>query len=546
MQFFVKPSVEIPAFISEKTNIRQEHVENAKSIKELMPLILNFFEDNVLVAHNAGFDVRFINENLKRLNKEPLTNTVIDTLDCARALIKDRKAFKLGKVARYYAIPYDEEVAHRADYDAEIAGMVVVNLLKDARDRNCRTVEDLQNVQDSDVFKSVMKNHVNVIAKNQIGLKKLFELVTLSHTDYLAFFGKANSKKDEDEFMAEPRIIRDEIIRRRDDLLIGSSCYNGEIFEIAANQSHEELIRALKFYDYIEIQPPGNYQPLIDQHSISSKARLIQILKDIIETAMKLHIPVLATGDVHYARVDQKQFREIYIQAQGIGGVRHPLYIYNAQRRSVSTSPDQHLRTTDEMMDAFDFLDYELAHQIVIDNSQGMLATVEEVFPIQKGLYTPSIEGADAKLSEVCYKNAYKLYGENLPKPVESRLAKELTAIISNGFGVIYYIAHLLVKKSLEDGYLVGSRGSVGSSLVATMAQITEVNPLPPHYSCPQCSYSEFFFDGKVSSGYDLPDKFCPHCSTLMQGDGQDIPFETFLGFEGDKVPDIDLNFSGD
>lgn len=546
LQFFVKPSVEIPAFISEKTNIRQEHVENAKSIKELMPLILNFFEDSVLVAHNAGFDVRFINENLKRLNREPLTNTVIDTLDCARALIKDRKAFKLGKVARYYAIPYDEEVAHRADYDAEIAGMVVVNLLKDARDRNCRTVEDLQNVQDSDVFKSVMKNHVNVIAKNQIGLKKLFELVTLSHTDYLAFFGKANSKKDEDEFMAEPRIIRDEIVRRRDDLLIGSSCYNGEIFEIAANQSHEELIKALKFYDYIEIQPPGNYQPLIDQHSVSSKARLIQILKDIIDTAMKLNIPVLATGDVHYARVDQKQFREIYIQAQGIGGVRHPLYIYNAHRRSVSASPDQHLRTTDEMMDAFDFLDYELAHQIVIDNTQKMLAKVEEVFPIQKGLYTPTIEGADAKLSEVCYKNAYKLYGENLPKPVESRLAKELTAIISNGFGVIYYIAHLLVKKSLEDGYLVGSRGSVGSSLVATMAQITEVNPLPPHYSCPQCSYSEFFFDGKVSSGYDLPDKFCPHCSTLMQGDGQDIPFETFLGFEGDKVPDIDLNFSGD
>ena len=182
-----------------------------------------------------------------------MSNTIIDTLDCARALIKDRKAFKLGKVARYYAIPYDEEVAHRADYDAEIAGMVVVNLLKEARDKNCQTVEDLQNAQDSDSFKSVMKNHVNVIAKNQLGLKSLFELVTLSHTDYLAFFGKANSKKDEDEFMAEPRIIRDEIIRRRSNLLIGSSCYNGEIFEIAANQSHDDLVRAMKFYDYIEI-----------------------------------------------------------------------------------------------------------------------------------------------------------------------------------------------------------------------------------------------------------------------------------------------------
>ena len=546
LQFFVKPIGEISQFISEKTNIRQEHVENAQSIQVLMPKILEFFSDHVLVAHNAGFDVRFINENLKRLNKQPLSNTVIDTLDCARALIKDRKAFKLGKVARYYAIPYDEEVAHRADYDAEIAGMVVVNLLKDARDKNCQTVEDLQNVQDSDSFKSVMKNHVNVIAKNQLGLKSLFELVTLSHTDYLAFFGKANSKKEEDEFMAEPRIIRDEIIRRRSNLLIGSSCYNGEIFEIAANQSHDDLVLAMKFYDYIEVQPPRNYQPLIDQHSIASPKRLTAIICDIIETARSLNIPVLATGDVHYANPIQKQFREIYIQAQGIGGVRHPLYIYNTQRRMNSTSPDQHLRTTEEMLEAFSFLDEKTAYRIVVENTRSMLSKVDEIFPIQKGLYTPTIDGADAKLSEVCYKNAYKQYGKVLPKPVEDRLAKELTAIISNGFGVIYYIAHLLVKKSLEDGYLVGSRGSVGSSLVATMAQITEVNPLPPHYSCPNCSYSEFFSDGKVSSGYDLPDKFCPNCSTLMQGDGQDIPFETFLGFEGDKVPDIDLNFSGD
>ncbi len=546
LQFFVKPSVDIPLFISEKTNIRQEHVEQAQTIDVLMPEILRFFSDHVLVAHNAAFDVRFINENLKRLNRNPLQNTVIDTLDCARALIKDRKAFKLGKVARYYAIPYDEEVAHRADYDAEIVGMVAVNLLKDARDKNCKTIEDLQSVQDADAFKSVMRNHVNVIAKNQAGLKSLFELVTLSHTQYLAFFGKANSKKDEDEFMAEPRIIRDEIISRRQNLLIGSSCYNGEIFEIAANQSRQNLMDAMKFYDFIEVQPPANYQPLIDQHSIASRKRLIMILKDIIDTAMELNIPVLATGDVHYATKEQKQFREIYIQAQGIGGIRHPLYIYNAQRRMNSVSPDQHLRTTQEMLDAFDFLDDTTASQIVIDNTRQMLNQVDEVFPIQKGLFTPSIEGADAKLSEVCYKNAYRQYGSQLPVPVQQRLAKELTSIISNGFGVIYYIAHLLVKKSLEDGYLVGSRGSVGSSFVATMAEITEVNPLPPHYSCPQCSYSEFFFDGRVSSGYDLPDKFCPHCSSLMHGDGQDIPFETFLGFEGDKVPDIDLNFSGD
>ena len=546
VQFFIKPPVEIPPFITEKTNIRNEDVMNALTIDQLMPKILSFMGDHVLVAHNASFDIRFMNENLRRMQLAPLKNTVIDTLDTARALIKDRKAFKLGKVARYYQIPYDEDVAHRADYDAEIAGSVVISLLKDAVNRGCVTVDDLQNVQDQDAFKSVMRKHVNVIAKNQEGLKSLFELVTLSHTDYLAFFGKANSKKEEEEFMAEPRIIREEIVKRRKHLLIGSSCYNGEIFEIAANQSQENLESAMKFYDYIEVQPPSNYVPLLMSHSISSEQRLLEILKNIISTARKLNIPVLATGDVHYVYPKQKQFRDIYIQAQGIGGVRHPLYYYNPSIRAKAVAPDQHFRSTEDMLTQFQFLDRQLAYEIVVENTRKLLEQLDEIFPIKSDLYTPSIEGADDKLTQICYQTAKEIYGHPLPEVVSSRLAKELTSIISNGFGVIYYISHLLVKKSLDDGYLVGSRGSVGSSLVATMSSITEVNPLPPHYVCPNCQHHEFFFEGEVGSGFDLPDKFCTQCNHLYRGDGQDIPFETFLGFEGDKVPDIDLNFSGD
>ncbi|MGB7594768.1 MAG: PolC-type DNA polymerase III [Erysipelotrichaceae bacterium] len=544
MQMFVKPPVAISAFITEKTNITQQDVENAAVESDLLDSWLKFFKDDVLVAHNATFDIGFMNAVLRRYGKPLLTNTVIDTLDLSRAVLKDRRSYKLGNVARNYKIAYDEEIAHRADYDAEMLSQIFLKILNEPAVAKCLRVGDLQHIQDAGAFKKVMKNHVIVLAKNQQGLKDLFELITLSHTDRLATLGKA--KKDDEESLAEPRILRDDLIAKRTNLLLGSACYNGEIFDLAMTKSSAELETAMKFYDYIEVQPPENYRPLVESNAVPDSDRILTILRDLIATADRLQIPVLATGDAHYVQQAQKRFREIYIQAQGIGGVRHPLYIYNAQRRHKTVMPDQHFRTTDEMFEAFNFLDRETTYRLIIDTPKYIAEKIEQAYPVKDRLYTPTIEGADLKLAEICRANALKRYGNPLPAIVEERLQKELDSIIGHGFAVVYYIAHLLVKKSLEDGYLVGSRGSVGSSLVATMTDITEVNPLAPHYVCPVCQYSEFTDDENIGSGYDLPDKCCPKCGSLMIGDGQDIPFETFLGFEGDKVPDIDLNFSGD
>ncbi len=544
LQMFVKPPVSIPAFITEKTNIRQQDVENAASEEELIDRWIEFFRDDVLVAHNATFDIGFMNAVLRRHKRPLLTNTVIDTLDLSRAVLKDRRSYKLGNVARNYKIAYDEEIAHRADYDAELLGQVFSRILNEPAVAGCLRVGDLQRIQDEDSFKKVMKNHIVVLAKNQQGLKDLFELVTLSHTDRLATMGKA--KKDDEESSAEPRITREDLRSKRSNLLLGSACLNGEIFDLAMTKSQEELENAMRFYDYIEVQPPENYRLLIESNAVQTQERLILILKDIIETADRLRIPVIATGDAHYVQRAQKKFRDIYIQSQGIGGVRHPLYIYNANRRRMTVQPDQHFRTTDEMFEAFSFVDRATAHRLIVDTPKYLAEKIDVVYPVKDRLYTPTIEGADENLATLCRNNAILKYGNPLPEIVSKRLEKELDSIIGHGFAVVYYIAHLLVKKSLEDGYLVGSRGSVGSSLVATLANITEVNPLAPHYVCPNCTYSEFIDDGSVGSGYDLPDKFCPNCHHLMSGDGQDIPFETFLGFEGDKVPDIDLNFSGD
>ena len=544
LQMFVKPPVQIPAFITEKTNITQQDVENAAVESVLLDSWLKFFGDDVLVAHNASFDIGFMNAVLRRYGKEELTNTIIDTLDLSRAVLKDRRSYKLGNVARNYKIAYDEEIAHRADYDAELLAQVFAKILSENSVAKCLRVGDLQRIQDASAFKKVMKKHVVVLAKNQQGLKDLFELITLSHTDRLATLGKA--KKDDEEALAEPRICRDDLIAKRTNLLLGSACLNGEIFDLAMTKASQDLERAMAFYDYIEVQPPENYRLLVESGSIPDSERVLTILRDIINTADRLHIPIIASGDAHYVQKSQKRFREIYIQAQGIGGVRHPLYIYNAQRRKKTTMPDQHFRTTDEMFEAFTFIDRETAHRLIIDTPKYLAESIEQVYPIKDRLYTPTIEGADIKLSELCRTNALKRYGDPLPAIVSDRLKKELDSIIGHGFAVVYYIAHLLVKRSLEDGYLVGSRGSVGSSLVATMAEITEVNPLSPHYVCLVCQTSEFIEDPRIGSGYDLPDKCCPQCGSLMVGDGQDIPFETFLGFEGDKVPDIDLNFSGD
>ena len=543
-QMFIKPPVPIPQRITKITQITDDMVKNAPSLEEAFEQILDFIGDSVLVAHNGMFDYRFLQAACQKLNKAPLTNALIDTLAMSWALIDNRRSYTLGAVARFYAVEYDDKIAHRADYDAQILHFVFMRLVEELRQRNIHTSKELREFQKTiNPIEKLRPYHAIVLAKNKKGLKALYKLVTLSHTDMLMYRGKSSKKQDES--IAQPRITRAKINELRENLLIGSACFNSYLFEIARTGSQAELEEEMKFYDYVELQPLENYEPLLYLGSIFSQEQLIDILKNIFMTAHKLNIPVVATGDAHYVLKHEKVFREVYINAMGIGGAKHPLYIYDEVLRASQMSPDQHLRTTNEMLKGYPYLNKTEVNRIVINNPQKINDQIEEVFPIPKDLYTPDIEGSDEKLTEVVYQNAKALYGDPLPEIVEKRIHKELNSIIQNGFAVIYYTSHLLVKKSLEDGYMVGSRGSVGSSLVATLANITEVNPLVPHYVCPECHHHEFFTQNEYASGYDLPNKDCPTCQKPMIADGQDIPFETFLGFEGEKVPDIDLNFSG-
>jgi len=547
LQMFIKPTISIPIFIQNKTNITNEMVNDAMSIQNALPKIREFIGDCCIVAHNASFDLGFLDSHLLGNGYPTLSNPVIDTLSMGKEFIPDLKFFALGKIARSMNIRYDDTIAHRADYDCEILKEVFKRLLTEALNNGRDNLISLQNNQSSDNFKRAFKSHVNLLVKEQKGMKDLFKLVTLSHTDYLAYSGKTSSKNNGEEVAAEPRIPRGIINQYREHILVGSSCFNNEIFELANTRSQAELEAAMNFYDYIEIQPPGHYEPLLRKHSVPSLERLYQVLTNIVHTAKRLGKLVIVTNDAHYALPSEKQFRDIYIVAQGIGGVRHPLYFYDAKQRIGFETPAQHLQLSQDLLKQFDFLDDpQMVKTMVIDNTLQLADMIDQVTPLKDKLYTPSLPNDKEILVDVCHTNAKQQYGDPLPAIVSERLERELNSITTHGYSVIYYIAHLLVKRSLEDGYLVGSRGSVGSSFAATMARITEVNPLPPHYFCPNCQFSEFFTDGSVKNGYDLPAKVCPKCQTPLNGDGQDIPFETFLGFSGDKVPDIDLNFSSD
>ncbi|AMC93320.1 DNA polymerase III [Erysipelothrix larvae] len=541
MQMFIKPPISIRPTIQALTNITDNDVRNAPTIEQAIHTMLKFIGDGVLVAHNATFDYDFIQETLRRLGMPPIDNSCVDSLDLARSLYSNRRSYRLGSIARLLKITYDDDVAHRADYDAEILAHVFAHMLREEKLASFETVDDLNRLSDETAYAKTRKSHISVVAKNQAGLKKLYELISLSYTTYLASFGATKSA----EFVAEPRIIKEEIESHRDQLLIGAGCSNSDVFETAMNKSDAHLQKAIEFYDYIEIMPLDTYRHLVERDVIESEARLVQVIQRIIAMAKRCNKLIIASGDAHYNHPKQQIVRDIYIHSQGIGGSRHPLYIYDETRRMNFKSPKQHFRPTQEMMQEFPYLSKEDVELYVITNTNLLFDQLEEIEPIPSKLFTPKLENSDELLKEIVYNTAHQTYGETLPVLVSDRIERELNSIIGHGFGVIYYISHLLVKKSLDDGYLVGSRGSVGSSLVATMAKITEVNPLPAHYICKNCQHSEFFTDGEYSSGFDLPPKTCPHCGEAMIGEGQDIPFETFLGFEGDKVPDIDLNFSG-
>ncbi len=528
-QTLVNPQRRIDKYISKITNITDEMLISAPTINAIMPRILSFFGDSILVAHNGMFDVGFINAALARMGKNELTNPIIDTLDLAHCIFPDLKRYSLGYVCRYVNVEYNEEVAHRADYDARVLGDVFEIMLSKTMDLGVSIHSKLNELTPVNGYKSKRPYHMTFLVKNAVGLKNLYKMVSMSHIEYITSI---------------PLIPRDKIEQFREGLLIGSACFNGEIFDIAQTGSYEELKEAIKYYDYIEVQPLANYSWLVDTHRIINEERLVMILKDIVKAAKEMGKIVVATGDCHYLDPRDKIYRDVYVVAQAIGARLHPL-----NDRRCKDNPNQHFRTTNEMIEGLSYLDdIELQKELVVTNTNKIADMIEQVYPIKDKLFTPELKGinADEEIKRMCHQKAHELYGETLPPLVEERMEHELSNICDNGYAVIYYLAYRLVAKSKSDGYLVGSRGSVGSSFVAALCGITEVNPLPPHYLCPNCHHVEFFMDGSVKSGFDLDDKSCPECGHLMNSNGQNIPFETFLGLKGDKVPDIDLNFSRD
>ncbi|MCK8823507.1 PolC-type DNA polymerase III [Fuchsiella alkaliacetigena] len=507
----VNPDSEIPAKIVELTGIDSSMVAEAPRLEEVLPEFLEFIEGTVLVAHNLSFDLNFINNKLDRLRLE---NPALDTLNLARALL-DLKSFKLNRVAQELQIELENH--HRASEDARVTAQILLELFELAQAKGMSNLKQINSLSSEINYQQLRPYHATILVKNQTGLKNLYKLVSKSHIE---------------TFYRKPRILKSQLLANREGLILGSACEAGQLYQALLNGKDESALREIgKFYDYFEVQPLENTQFLIEQERVESQEELKKINRQIYELGTALGKPVIATGDVHFLDPKDEIFREILMTGQGFEDAdsQAPLYY----------------RTTEEMLAEFDYFSQEVAEELVIENPNRIVDEIEEIKPIPEGLFTPEIEGAVEEVQNMTYQNAQALYGEQLPEIVEKRLAKELDAIIGNGFAVIYLISHKLVKKSLDDGYLVGSRGSVGSSLVATMCQITEVNPLPPHYICPKCQYSEFFTDGDYGIGFDLPDRACPDCEADLIKEGADIPFEVFMGFEGKKVPDIDLNFSG-
>ncbi|WP_083378644.1 PolC-type DNA polymerase III [Enterococcus timonensis] len=517
---FIDPGHRLSNTTINLTGITDEMVHGSKPEKEVLQLFAEFSKDSILVAHNATFDMGFLNTSYGRHQMPEALNPVVDTLELSRFLHPQLKSHRLNTLAKKYGINLEQH--HRAVFDSETTGHLAWLFLKEAQEEHGIIFHDQLNdyIGQSDAYKRARPFHAIIMAKTQAGLKNLFKLISASNIDY---------------FFRVPRIPRSLLTELREGLLVGSACSDGEIFEAMMQKGKEEASKRAAFYDYIEIQPKAAYQPLIEQELVKNEADLEEIMENMIAIGKELNKPVVVTGDVHYLNPEDAIYRQILV---GSMGGANPL-----NRHSL---PEVYFKSTSELMKEFDFLDPATAKEIIVDNTQLVASWTDEITPVKDQLYTPKIPGSEEEITELSYVRAKELYGDPLPDIVQKRLERELKSIIGNGFSVIYLIAQKLVHKSLSDGYLVGSRGSVGSSFVATMTGITEVNPLPPHYHCIHCQYSEFFTDGSYGSGFDMPEKKCPNCGARLFKDGHDIPFETFLGFHGDKVPDIDLNFSGD
>ena len=530
LQLLINPERKIPKSVVEKTHITDEMVKDKPTIEQVIDQILEFMDGAILVSHNITFDYGFIAETIRKMGREPFVKPAVDTLSLSRYLFPDASAHRLGNLSRNLGIDdYNDDEAHRADYDARILNEVWLAMLHKLTKQNENLLHsDLAKLKSTEgMLRHMRPAHVTAYAKNEAGVKDIFELVSLSHIKYLADV---------------PKIPKREIDRLRSNLLIGSACQNGEIFEIERTRSKQDLLDAMKWYDFIEIQPADNYINLINRGLISNLDQVKAYLTDIVECADSIGKMVVATGDVHYANPEDKISRDIYIAAKAVGGKFHPLHLRDASL----PNPDQHYRTTKEMLDAFAFLGEEKAKEIVITNSNRVADSLEAMAPIHNKLEKPEIPDSDKMLIEACFNKAKQLYGDEIPQDIVDRLNKELEGINGNGYSVTYYIAHEIIRRANEDGYMVGSRGSVGSSLAAFLYDVTEVNPLAPHYRCPKCRHFEYSNDPDCYSGSDLDEKKCPVCGTKMVHDGQEIPFETFLGFHAEKVPDIDLNFPSD
>ncbi len=518
-QTFVNPGRFIPKNIVELTGITDEMVADAPSSSNAVKAFLDFAGDSVLVAHNAPFDIGFIRTQTFR-DGYNIPNTLIDTLELSKALLPELSKHKLNTVCEHLDISLENH--HRASDDAEATANMLLKFFDMLTDKGIDNIDHINALASEKInHKKTRYYHAIIFAKNQAGLRTLYELVSDSHIK---------------NFYRRPRVLKSELARNRENLIIGSACEAGELFKALLSDSPEEVLTEIvNFYDYLEIQPLGNNQFLLDTGVLQDKESLIRINQRIVELGYKHGKLVAATCDSHFLEPEDEIYRRIIMKGDGFS---------DADRQ-----PPLYFRTTDEMLLEFEYLG-ERAKEVVIDNTIKIADLIQDIKPIPDETFPPEIEGAEEELREGAIQKAIEIYGSPLPKPVEDRLFRELDSIIKNGFAVMYIIAKKLVLKSNSDGYLVGSRGSVGSSFAATMASITEVNPLPPHYVCPSCKFSDFDSEIVIKNagcaGYDMPDRDCPVCGHKLNKDGHDIPFETFLGFDGDKEPDIDLNFSGD
>lgn len=548
---FINPQQPLSMLTTKITSIKNSDVALAPTIDTVIVDFKKFFTGTVMVAHNAHFDMGFIYKTLKDYELYDGPMPTIDTLQIARNVYgDDLKRFNLKAVAKFFKVDLVQH--HRASYDTEATSEVFLHMIRDAKRNGIVNIKDFNMLcEKSDAYKYAISKNINVLVKNQVGLKNLYKLVSDANTTH---------------YYREARLLKSVLDEHREGLLIGSGCLNSHFFEVALQKDEDELRELMSYYDYVEIQPLSDFDHL-EADMDDAINNIKWTFERIIRIGEELQIPVVATGDVFHLLKSDRKYRDIYVQTPVVGGGLHPLSRYD-------NIPSQYFRTTTEMLEEFAFLGPEKAMEIVVANTHKINDQIDFVQAFTPALYAPkddflALEGIPSianKLIKMVNDRSKEIYGTNLPKIVEDRINKEIKSITDNQFSTVYYISHLLVKKSLDEGYLVGSRGSVGSSLVATLMNITEVNPLPPHYVCPKCHFSSFKMTkeekvqygmtdqeerlqmilDRYETGFDLPDELCPECHSPLNKDGHSIPFETFLGFKGDKVPDIDLNFSGD